>query len=91
MTNPFEDPSASYVVLVNHEAQYSLWPAEQAVPAGWRPARGPGTRQECLDHVEANWTDMRPLSLRHAAPSSRQDAAPASAGSTDFPSNLAGN
>jgi MbtH protein len=27
MTNPFDDENATYVVLVNQEGQYSLWPA----------------------------------------------------------------
>ena len=35
MTNPFEDADALYLVLVNDEGQYSLWPAGTAVPAGW--------------------------------------------------------
>jgi MbtH protein len=33
------------------------------VPAGWTVAHGPATRQECLDHIETHWTDMRPASL----------------------------
>ena len=35
MANPFEDPDASYRVLVNHEGQHSLWPASQPTPKGW--------------------------------------------------------
>jgi MbtH protein len=62
-TNPFEDNEASYYVLVNDEGQHSLWPAFAEVPAGWSTAHGPDARQACLDYVEANWTDMRPLSL----------------------------
>jgi len=27
---------------------------------------GAATRAECLDHVEANWTDLRPRTLREA-------------------------
>jgi MbtH protein len=65
-TNPFEDPDGSYVVLTNDEGQHSLWPHDLAVPAGWSVAREPGSRQDCLDHVEANWTDMRPKSLIEA-------------------------
>lgn len=40
MANPFEDPDASYRVLVNHEGQYSLWPASQPEPTpnGWSVA-----------------------------------------------------
>ncbi|MBF0255218.1 MAG: MbtH family NRPS accessory protein [Gammaproteobacteria bacterium] len=53
----------SHQVLVNHEEQYCLWPAEKTVPNGWR-AIFSGSHQACLDHVEAVWTDMRPLSVR---------------------------
>lgn len=63
MTNPFDDPDGTFFVLVNGEGQHSLWPAFAAVPAGWAVTHGPDTRQACLDHVEANWTDMRPRSL----------------------------
>ncbi|GAA4587568.1 hypothetical protein GCM10023194_36910 [Planotetraspora phitsanulokensis] len=50
-------------MLVNDEGQHSLWPYFVEVPAGWTVAHGPATRQECLDHIEADWTDMRPKSL----------------------------
>jgi len=66
MTNPFEDPDGSYRVLVNEEGQHSLWPEFIEVPAGWRVAFGEAGRQQCLDYVEENWTDMRPLSLTRA-------------------------
>jgi len=37
MTNPFDDEGgAKYVVLLNDEEQYSLWPQATDVPAGWR-------------------------------------------------------
>lgn len=62
--NPFDDPDGTFVVLVNDEEQHSLWPAAIAVPAGWAVVHGPADRQSCLDHVEANWTDIRPLSAR---------------------------
>lgn len=63
MANPFEDPEASYLVLVNDEGQHSLWPAFAQVPAGWSAALGPEGRDACLAHIEENWTDMRPRSL----------------------------
>lgn len=63
MTNPFENPDGTYLALVNDEGQYSLWPEFAAVPAGWTIAHGPAARQSCLDHINANWTDMRPKSL----------------------------
>lgn len=63
MTNPFEDNSAAFLVLVNDEGQHSLWPAFAAVPAGWHVAFGEGSREACLDYIQRNWTDMRPRSL----------------------------
>lgn len=64
--NPFEDPDASYRVLVNHEGQHSLWPANQPTPDGWTVAHDTGSRASCLDYIEKNWTDMRPRSLIEA-------------------------
>ncbi|MFF5205886.1 MbtH family protein [Streptosporangium sp. NPDC000396] len=66
MTNPFEDPDASYYVLRNDEGQHSLWPVFAEIPAGWEVVHGEDTRQACLDYVEQNWTDMRPKSLIEA-------------------------
>ena len=62
MTNPFEDEDASYLVLVNHEDQYSLWPQFREIPKGWTQVIA-GKRKECLDWINKNWTDMRPKSL----------------------------
>lgn len=64
MTNPFDDPDGRFLVLVNDEDQHSLWPSFVEVPAGWTVAFGEDSRQACLDYVEANWTDLRPRSLR---------------------------
>ncbi|NBH02728.1 MbtH family NRPS accessory protein [Amycolatopsis sp. SID8362] len=58
------DENTTFQVLVNDEEQYSLWPADKEVPAGWHPDGTTGTRQECMDHVDEVWTDMRPRSLR---------------------------
>jgi MbtH protein len=64
MANPFEDDSATYFVLVNHEGQHSLWPSFRAPPDGWTLVGPTAGRRECLDWIEANWTDIRPASLR---------------------------
>ncbi|HET9956989.1 MAG TPA: MbtH family NRPS accessory protein [Polyangiaceae bacterium] len=58
------DPNGVYLVVINDEEQYSIWPASQNIPAGWRVEGARGTREECLDHIEQVWTDMRPRSLR---------------------------
>ncbi|UYQ64830.1 MbtH family protein [Streptomyces peucetius] len=62
-TNPFENDDARYLVLVNEENQHSLWPVFAEVPAGWTVVYGEDSRQACLDHINENWTDMRPKSL----------------------------
>jgi MbtH protein len=74
MANPFEDPDGTYLVLVNEEEQYSLWPSFASVPDGWSVALPETDRQSCLDFVEKHWTDLRPRSLREAM--SRPDAPP---------------
>ena len=53
-----------FVVLVNDEGQHSLWPAGKAVPAGWTCVHPAASKNDALAYVEANWTDMRPISLR---------------------------
>ena len=63
MSNPFEDPDAQYLVVVNAEAQHALWPAFAEVPAGWTVALPAASRSDALDYVERHWTDMRPASL----------------------------
>jgi MbtH protein len=53
-----------YKVVVNHEEQYSIWPADRANPLGWTDAGKSGTKVECLAFVKEVWTDMRPRSVR---------------------------
>jgi len=59
-----EDDDQRYAVVVNHEEQYSIWPADREIPVGWKAVGTEGTKAECLKHIEEVWTDMRPLSLR---------------------------
>lgn len=54
----------TYLVVVNDEEQYSIWPADREPPAGWRVEGTRGDREACLAHIGEVWTDMRPLSLR---------------------------
>ncbi|MGI5163172.1 MbtH family protein [Spirillospora sp. CA-253888] len=66
MPNPFDDPEGAFLVLVNDEGQHSLWPSFIDVPDGWNTVFGEAGRQECLDYIDAHWTDMRPKSLIEA-------------------------
>jgi MbtH protein len=62
--NPFEDEDKTYLALINDEGQYSLWPADLEVPAGWSVVVDGATREKCLEYIDRHWTDMRPKSLR---------------------------
>lgn len=57
-----------YLVVVNDEEQYSIWFADQDLPAGWRAEGMTGDRAACLGHIERIWTDMRPRSVREHLP-----------------------
>jgi uncharacterized protein YbdZ (MbtH family) len=53
-----------YKVVVNHEEQYSIWPADRENPDGWQDVGQQGSKTVCLDYIKSVWTDMRPLSVR---------------------------
>lgn len=59
-----EDDETIYLVVVNHEEQYSIWPEYREMPNGWQAVGKEGNKADCLAYIEEVWTDMRPLSLR---------------------------
>lgn len=59
-----QEDDTLYKVVINHEEQYSLWPAHRENPLGWRDAGKQGSKPDCLAYIQEVWTDMRPLSLR---------------------------
>ena len=59
-----QEDTTTYKVVLNHEEQYSIWPAYKENPLGWREAGKSGTKAECLEYIGQVWTDMRPLGLR---------------------------
>jgi MbtH protein len=63
MTNPFEDEERQYLVLVNGESQYSVWPSDLRIPAGWEPVLTGASLRECEQYVNETWKDLRPASL----------------------------
>jgi len=69
-----DDDDRIYAVVVNHEEQYSIWPADRSLPAGWREEGTHGVKDECLARIREVWTDMRPLSLQKAMESASRDA-----------------
>jgi MbtH protein len=65
-----------YKVVVNHEEQYSIWPADRENPLGWRDGGKTGAKAECLAYINEVWTDMRPLSLRRQMEEAARQAPP---------------
>jgi len=53
-----------YKVVMNHEEQYSIWPAHRENAPGWKDAGQSGMKDACLSYIKTVWTDMRPLSVR---------------------------
>lgn len=49
-----------YKVVINHERQYSIWPALQKNPSGWHDVGKEGKKSACLDYIQEAWTDMHP-------------------------------
>lgn len=64
MNREEQEDKTIYNVVVNHEEQYSIWPANRENALGWSNAGKSGTKEECLAYIKEVWTDMRPKSLR---------------------------
>ena len=64
MSSQDREDTTIYKVVVNHEEQYSIWPADRENALGWTDAGFQGPKAACLEHIEKVWTDMRPKSLR---------------------------
>jgi MbtH protein len=60
----FDDEERDFVVVRNHEEQYSIWPADRQLPNGWDIVGAGGPKAHCLEWIGQHWTDMRPKSLR---------------------------
>jgi MbtH protein len=64
MSSDSQDDTRTYLVVMNAEEQYSVWPLDKQIPPGWNAVGKQGRKADCLQYIEEVWTDMRPLSLR---------------------------
>ncbi|MFL0809493.1 MAG: MbtH family NRPS accessory protein [Agarilytica sp.] len=55
-----------YLVVVNEEGQYSIWPAGMELPNGWDSDGKASEKSECLLRIKNAWKDLRPASLKSA-------------------------
>jgi MbtH protein len=65
-----EKMTENYVVVIDAEEHYSIWPTWKEIPIGWQAVGEARTRDACLNWIEKEWTDMRPLSMRRAVTAS---------------------
>jgi len=77
--DPDREDTTIYKVVINHEEQYSIWPASQENPLGWQDVGRTGSKAECLAYIQEVWTDMRPLSLRKRMEEAAQNTSSLSA------------
>src|SRR5205085_10666843 len=81
-----DEDTTIYKVVLNHEEQYSIWPADRENPLGWMDAGKSGPKADCLAYIKEVWTDMRPLSLRQKLAEMEQNRqAQAGSGGADQP------
>jgi MbtH protein len=52
----FDVEDGVFNVVVNEAGQVSIWPADRAVPSGWRVLGAPATKHACLAAIEARGT-----------------------------------
>lgn len=64
MKDADEFSQPQFEVVINLEEQYSIWPADKPIPAGWRAVGKRAVKSACLAYIDESWSDMRPLSLR---------------------------
>ena len=72
MLRPENEPM-TYKVVVNHEEQYSIYPAERRVPIGWRAVGKVAEEEECLRYIEEIWVNNRPADVRERVEALRQE------------------
>jgi MbtH protein len=49
-----------YKVVINHEEQYSIWPADRELSDRWRDVGVAGSEAEVWRYLEDRWRDMTP-------------------------------
>ena len=59
-----KDIADQYMVVINHEEQYSIWPRQKADKLEGKVVVESCLLEACHKYIEEVWTDMRPLNLR---------------------------
>ncbi|EJH6503684.1 enterobactin biosynthesis protein YbdZ [Escherichia coli] len=62
-SNPFDDPQGAFYILRNAQGQFSLWPQQCALPAGWDIVCQPQSQASCQQWLEVHWRTLTPANF----------------------------
>ena len=62
-SNPFDDPQGAFYILRNAQGQFSLWPQQCLLPAGWDIVCQPQSQASCQQWLEAHWRTLTPANF----------------------------
>ncbi|HHV7381159.1 MbtH family protein [Escherichia fergusonii] len=62
-SNPFDDPQGVFYILRNAQGQFSLWPQQCALPAGWDVVCQPQLQASCQQWLDAHWRTLTPANF----------------------------
>jgi uncharacterized protein YbdZ (MbtH family) len=63
-SNPFDNPQGQFAILQNDQGQYSLWPQQCELPAGWRVVCEAQSQEACQQWLAERWRRLSRLILR---------------------------
>lgn len=55
----WDSDDEEFEVVRNGRGQYSIWPGDRAVPAGWVTQGVRGNREACLAAIDELWADLK--------------------------------
>lgn len=64
-SNPFDDTQGLFTILINAQQQYSLWPQQCAVPAGWTVVCEAQSQEACFRWLEQQRDVLQPATFAH--------------------------
>ena len=60
VSNPFDMTQGQFYLLQNPQQQFSLWPQQCTLPAGWTIVCEPQPLVACNAWLSANWNTLVP-------------------------------
>jgi len=59
-SNPFDNPQGQFAILQNDQGQYSLWPHQCELTAGWRVVCEAQSQEACQQWLAGHWRTLEP-------------------------------